>query len=87
MLGGGDSALTLNLSGAKPRSARSRMRTLGRFDVMHEALSVKARAGAAVFLPHFPDRRMLRRRLAEAHAMLAEWTWETPATGEDYYSQ
>jgi len=53
MLGGGDSALTLNLSGAKPRSARSRMCTLGRFDVMHEALSVKARAGAAVFFAAF----------------------------------
>jgi len=66
MLGGGDSALTLNLSGARSRSARSRMCTLGRFDVMHEALSVKERAGEAVFLPHFPDRRMLPGRLAEA---------------------
>ena len=39
---------------------------VGRFDVMHQALSVKKRAGDAVFLPLFSDRRMLRERLAEA---------------------
>ena len=39
---------------------------VGRFDVMHQALSVKRRAGEAVFSKLFPDRRMLRGQLAEA---------------------
>ena len=39
---------------------------------MHEALSAKKRAGDAVFLPLFSDRRMLRGRLAEAPCNVGE---------------